>query len=94
MGVGIGLGSTVLRSSGEALGNAGPAAIVGSAAPAAPSQQGPTPCGSGAPLSDSFTGSTLDSTKWGPYTDRKGSTVAQTSDHSATVHIDSFNVIP
>ena len=45
-GVGIGLGSNALRSSGDALGDAGSAAIVSSAIPAAPSREGPVDAGS------------------------------------------------
>jgi hypothetical protein len=46
LGVGIGLGSNVLRSSGEALGDAGSAAIISSTVPAAPSREGPADAGS------------------------------------------------
>lgn len=44
---------------------------------------GGPPCGAGNPLTDSFTGATLDPTKWGQYTDGMGSTVAQTSNQIA-----------
>ncbi|MEO5729610.1 MAG: hypothetical protein ABI134_12235 [Byssovorax sp.] len=44
---------------------------------------GPTPCGAGGSLSDSFTGGTLDSNKWGAYADAKGSKVTQTNNQIA-----------
>ncbi|MFS8065134.1 MAG: hypothetical protein ACMG6S_02060 [Byssovorax sp.] len=44
---------------------------------------GTPPCGPGGPLSDSFTGATLDLAKWGMYSDGAGSTVAQTSNQIA-----------
>lgn len=44
---------------------------------------GPSPCGAGGSLSDSFTGATIDSAKWGTYTDGMGSKVTQTNNQIA-----------
>ena len=44
---------------------------------------GAPPCGPGGPLSDPFTGATIDVTTWNTYADGMGSTVAQTSNQIA-----------